>query len=45
VLAAAVITRHAQWLRVGVDDNDGVDPIFVALPAMVLDGLSGAILT
>ena len=44
MLAAAEITRHAQRLRVSIDHDDRVDAIFVALPAVVLDGLAGTIL-
>ena len=44
VFAAAKVTRHAQRLRVAVDDNHRVDAIFVALPAVVFDRLAGAIL-
>jgi hypothetical protein len=44
VLAAAEITRDAQRLRMAVDDDDGVDAIFVTRPAVVFNGLAGAIL-
>jgi hypothetical protein len=44
VLAAAEVARHPQRLRMGVDDDHGVDAIFVTRAAVVLDGLAGAIL-
>jgi hypothetical protein len=44
VLAPAKIAGHAQRLRVGVDDDHGVDAIFLALAAVVLDGLSCTVL-
>jgi GNAT superfamily N-acetyltransferase len=44
VLAAAEITRDPKRLRGAVDDDDGVDPVFVARPAVVFHGLSGAVL-
>jgi len=45
MLAAAEVARHAQRLRMRVDHDHGVGAIFVALPAMILDGLAGAIVT
>jgi GNAT superfamily N-acetyltransferase len=44
VLAAAEITRHAQRLRLAIDDDHRVDAIFVTGPAMVFNGLAGAVL-
>jgi hypothetical protein len=44
VLAAAEVARHSQRLRVGVNDDDGVDAIFVTRAAVILNGLPGAIL-
>jgi hypothetical protein len=44
MLTAAVVARHAQRLRVGVDDDHGVRAIFVTLPAVVFNGLAGTIL-
>jgi len=44
MLASTKIARDAQRLRVAVDDDHGVDAILVTLPAIVLDGLAGAIL-
>jgi hypothetical protein len=44
VLAAAEAAQHANGLAVGIDRNDRVRAIFVARPAVILDGLSGAIL-
>jgi len=44
VFAPAEITGDAQRLRVAVDDDDRVDAILVALPAVVFDRLAGSIL-
>jgi hypothetical protein len=44
VLAAAEIARHAQRLRVRVDDDHGVNAIFVATAAVILNGLAGSVL-
>jgi GNAT superfamily N-acetyltransferase len=45
MLAAAVITRHAQRLSLAIYDDDGVDAVFLALPAIIFDRLTGTILT
>jgi hypothetical protein len=44
MLASTEIARDAQRLRVPIDDDHSVNAILVALPAVVLDGLAGAIL-
>jgi len=44
VLAAAEIARHAQRLRVGIDDDHGVDAIVVAAAAVIVNRLTGSIL-
>jgi hypothetical protein len=44
MLAAAEVARHAQRLRVSIDDDHRVDAIFVTLPAVILDGLPGTVL-
>jgi hypothetical protein len=44
VLASAEIARDAQRLGVGIDDDHGVNAIFVTAAAMVLDRLPGSIL-
>jgi hypothetical protein len=45
MLTPAVVARDAQRLRVRIDDDDGVNAIFVALPAVIFHGLSGAVWT
>jgi hypothetical protein len=44
VFAAAEVTCHAQGLRVRVDDDHGVNAIFVAAAAVIFDRLAGAVL-
>jgi hypothetical protein len=44
MFAAAVITRHAQGLRVRIHDDHRVRAILVALPTVVFHGLAGTIL-
>jgi hypothetical protein len=43
MFAPAEVAGHAQRLRVGVDDDHGVDAILVTLPAVIFDRLSGSI--
>jgi hypothetical protein len=45
VLAATKVARDPQWLRMRIDDDDGVDAIFVARPAVIFHRLAGSILT
>jgi hypothetical protein len=45
VFATAEVAGHAQRLRVRVNHDHRVDAILVAAPAMVLNGLAGAILS
>jgi hypothetical protein len=42
--AAAEVAGDAQRLRLAINDDDGVDAILVALPAVVFNGLAGSIL-
>jgi GNAT superfamily N-acetyltransferase len=44
VFAAAEVARHAQGLRVCIDDDDRVDAILVTAAAVIFDGLAGAVL-
>jgi hypothetical protein len=44
MLTPAEVARHAQRLRVRVDDDHGVDAILFALAAIVFNRLAGAIL-
>jgi len=44
MLAAAEIARHAQWLRMGIDDDHRVEAIFVAAATVIFNGLSSSIL-
>jgi hypothetical protein len=44
VFAAAEVACHAQGLRVRVDDDHGVNAIFVAAAAVILNGLAGSVL-
>jgi len=45
VLAPAEIARHPQRLGVGVDDDHGVDAIFVATATVIFHGLAGPVLS
>jgi hypothetical protein len=44
VFAPAEVTCDAKRLRLAVDDDDRVDAILVALPAVVFNCLTGSIL-
>ena len=44
MLAAAEVARDAQRLSVSIDNDHGVDAIFVTAPAVILDGLAGSVL-
>jgi hypothetical protein len=44
MLAPAEVARDAQRLRVRIDHDHRVRAVFVTLPAVVLDGLTGPVL-
>jgi hypothetical protein len=43
MFAATVVARYAQRLRVAIDHDHGMHPIFVALPAVILNRLADRI--
>jgi predicted dehydrogenase len=45
MLAAAEVARHAYRLRIGIDHDHRVRPVFVTAAAMILDGLPGPVLS